>query len=870
MGLKRSRDALARCSSHEHFAKALEQFDEIKIDYVKYKTALNDVLDPEVSNELLESVADLFNQCFNLYENAKRGMLTSPRKFSVHHEDNGTIDVEPEDSVSQVAESVSATSSSTFIARQVKLDKKRAELEARHAFVKAEAEAKQQHALEIAKAEAEAKQQHALEIAKAEAEAKQKHALEIAKAEAEAKQKHALEIAKAEAEAKQQHALEIAKAEAEAKQKHALEIAKAEAEAKQKHALEIAKAEAEAKQKHALEIAKAEAEAKQQHALEIAKAEAEAKQKHALEIAKAEEQLKIAAAELDAEERLIALSERGSSVAVISRAGPNNSLNNLFGGRSNFREAFRADLKPLLKKTQLANCAGETSSSLLEGSVKRNIVRVKNNTGFSRENSEFPKREKTVYKSAVPNFQSALDRVVTDRNDLPINGSNSQTLVKSLVGPAVGDGESLRRPSVAHGEPALRAYIERQDRNEFINLASQIGYDGRNIDFVFYENQIRRLMHESPYDERRLEVLRASCIGQPREMVNLFFAPMRNMSASRRIERALDRLRQRYGVSGGLTSEPKIAKIRTGPRVAMSVASLKAFNEDLNTLEVYAHAHDELDKLSGQLMLDTANRLPGVLKRRYLDYLDKKSINLNQPGFESLREFVVHELNLMTSDYAQSFFKSDDKDRASGPSNGHTALRVRQVAVIGERPGARSAETVGESSRSCNKTQHSTKPPPVCFVCNDPRSKHFLTDCEQFKSKTPEQKRKTVIDAARCFRCLSLGHFSRECSSSSKCRLCGPHFVPKHSTALHDLHVKSDSVNLGAASAGHCQTSVTADAGKKQTDAEQTVVRKLTFNNDLVMLRTSAVRVINPVTGKSTLAYAQHDTASQATLISKA
>ena len=416
---------------------------------------------------------------------------------------------------------------------------------------------------------------------------------------------------------------------------------------------------------------------------------------------------------------------------------------------------------------------------MLEGSViKRNIVRVKNNTGFSRENFKFPKREKTVYKSAVPNFQSALDRVVTDRNDFPINGSNSQTLVKSLVGLAVGDGESLRRPSVAHGEPALRAYIERQDRNEYINLASQIGYDGRNIDFVFYENQIRRLMHESPYDERRLEVLRASCIGQPREMVNLFFAPMRNISTSRRIERALDRLRQRYGVSGGLTSEPKIAKIRTGPKVSMSIASFKAFNEDLNALEVYAHAHYELDNLSGQLMLDTANRLPGVLKRRYLDYLDKKSINLNQPGFESLREFVVHEPNIMTSDYAQSFFKLDDKDKASGSGNGHMALRVRQVAVIGERPGARSAETVGESSRSCNKTQHSTKPPPVCFLCNDPRSKNFLTDCKQFKSKTPEQKRKTVIDAARCFNCLSLGHFSRECSSSSKCRLCGPHFVP--------------------------------------------------------------------------------------------
>ena len=43
-------------------------------------------------------------------------------------------------------------------------------------------------------------------------------------------------------------------------------------------------------------------------------------------------------------------------------------------------------------------------------------------------------------------------------------------------------------------------------------------------------------------------------------------------------------LRQRYGVSGRLTSEPKIAKIRAEPRLAMSVALLQALNEDLNTL----------------------------------------------------------------------------------------------------------------------------------------------------------------------------------------------------------------------------------------------------------------------------------------------
>ena len=35
---------------------------------------------------------------------------------------------------------------------------------------------------------------------------------------------------------------------------------------------------------------------------------------------------------------------------------------------------------------------------------------------------------------------------------------------------------------------AVYHYLERQGRNEYINLASQIGYNGVNIAFVFFEN----------------------------------------------------------------------------------------------------------------------------------------------------------------------------------------------------------------------------------------------------------------------------------------------------------------------------------------------------------------------------------------------
>ena len=59
------------------------------------------------------------------------------------------------------------------------------------------------------------------------------------------------------------------------------------------------------------------------------------------------------------------------------------------------------------------------------------------------------------------------------------------------------------------------------------------------------------------------------------------------MSTVQRIEKALDCLRQRYGVSGGLTTEPQIIDIHLGPRVVFNIALLKYYKEDLNTSEVF-------------------------------------------------------------------------------------------------------------------------------------------------------------------------------------------------------------------------------------------------------------------------------------------
>ena len=388
-------------------------------------------------------------------------------------------------------------------------------------------------------------------------------------------------------------------------------------------------------------------------------------------------------------------------------------------------------------------------------------------------------------------------------------------------------------------------------------------------------------MNESPFEERRLEVLRASCVGQPREMVNLFCVPMKSMSTSRRIEKALDRLRQRCGVSGGLTSEPKVVAVRNGPKVSFTSTFLKLLNEDLNTLEVFAYAHDEVEKLSGQLLIDTANRLPSLLKRRYLDYLNKRNLNLNSPGFDSLRDFVVNELNTMTSDYAQAFFKSDEKDGSRDTTGGTKNVKVRQVVYGGES----STQTVTQPrSRFSDKDKRESdssyvsrgeykslnKPPPICFFCAGANLRHFLAECEKFKALSPRSKRQAEMDAKRCLNCLSLEHFVRNRAFPSKCRVCGPQCRNKHAGALHECF---NGINLGAADrVDPVSRPVPAPrTNYRQNGSQDFTCRKLNFaDNGVVLLRTSAVRVINPHTGESTLACAQHDTASQVTLISDA
>ena len=183
---------------------------------------------------------------------------------------------------------------------------------------------------------------------------------------------------------------------------------------------------------------------------------------------------------------------------------------------------------------------------------------------------------------------------------------------------------------------------------------------------------------------------------------------------------------------------------------------------------MYTYAYDELEKLSGQLTLDTANRLSNFLTKRYLDYPTENGSDLNPPGFNALRSFVTHELNVSTSACSQVFCGLNDKGKSrifgsGGRKNNHVC--VRQV-VLPEEPRLillkieyerwMERSTIMERSTMERSTSglFKFKVPSCCFVCVITiKVGTFWLTVKFFKSFNPYQKRKTVVDANRCLNC---------------------------------------------------------------------------------------------------------------------
>ena len=145
---------------------------------------------------------------------------------------------------------------------------------------------------------------------------------------------------------------------------------------------------------------------------------------------------------------------------------------------------------------------------------------------------------------------------------------------------------------VQSGSTQQDSFFQYQNCRTFIDKASLINYNGSNMPYIFFHNRIKALMDNCPFENSRLTLLQAACVGLAGQNISNLVADTPGLSEARRIEMSLERLSQR---------------------------------------------------VEGRFVLDLAKRLPNVTKKEFLKFLANRFGHANEPSFESLFEFITEE-----------------------------------------------------------------------------------------------------------------------------------------------------------------------------------------------------------------------------------
>ena len=84
-------------------------------------------------------------------------------------------------------------------------------------------------------------------------------------------------------------------------------------------------------------------------------------------------------------------------------------------------------------------------------------------------------------------------------------------------------------------------------RKDCLDEAALLEYDGKNMPFIMFKNQIINLRNKCPYDDRKLPLLRAPCVRKASQTIAIVISDSPVLNSTAKIKMALDRLSQRFG-----------------------------------------------------------------------------------------------------------------------------------------------------------------------------------------------------------------------------------------------------------------------------------------------------------------------------------
>ena len=273
------------------------------------------------------------------------------------------------------------------------------------------------------------------------------------------------------------------------------------------------------------------------------------------------------------------------------------------------------------------------------------------------------------------------------------------------------------------------SHIALQEYHILLEEAREIRYSGRNLPFIFFQNQIRELIKRCPISHRKMDLLRASCQEGAREAISALVPPVPGWDIDTQITRALEGLRLRYGCCSFL-AEPLVRQIRSGAKLPrMDAGTLEKLISDLNDCELYARAHQQMHSLDSNFIVDVGERLPYNFKKQYTYFLHDNFGSTEQPSFYSFKQFLNRELQVVKTTFAERFLCSSDRGEKNRSTQRAKVHHTNVQTKTGNSATTTSIITRSAPAASAPSEASKWQQSPRCFMCSTETSekRHFYT-----------------------------------------------------------------------------------------------------------------------------------------------
>ena len=232
-------------------------------------------------------------------------------------------------------------------------------------------------------------------------------------------------------------------------------------------------------------------------------------------------------------------------------------------------------------------------------------------------------------------------------------------------------------------------------------------------------------------------------------------------------ERAKNILKTRYGrphtivraLVQELTSGPTI-RSNDGEALSKMAARMRRCEMTLQQMNFTA------DLNNFETILKIARRLPQSLRAKWVERADQIIEQGSEPTFHDLSDFVEKRARVATTLYGQNLLETPKDPRSQN-------LSVKS-------PVKKPATTLITKADNTPKKPPSANEKKVCWLC---KRDHNLTDCQQFREISYDERWKVTRDNGLCDNCLRRGHRSRQCGIKSRCTVEGCTW--KHNVLLH-------------------------------------------------------------------------------------